>query len=170
MKGLTVVRGSISDTEKVTEAIQGCDVVMSALGSWHTPQKNILSSGMRTIIPVMQELAIHRLITLTGSGAHWSGDRYRLVDKLYHRIFKMVALRILQDSEEHLVQLDKSGLQWTCLRAPTMTRGSNSSYSLKHTLNTPLATVQRAAVVRAMLDQIQSLEELQQAPVIYRHK
>jgi putative NADH-flavin reductase len=165
---LIVIQGDITDKTAVRRAIEGSDVVVSALGSWHTKQKNILNSAMQTIIPAMQAIGMTRLITLTGSGAKWSADEFDLFDRLGRRMLMLFAPAILRDSEAHLQQLDESTLDWTCLRSPVMTKGKGAHYVLRHTLNTPFSTIPRAAVVRCMLDQALADTEIRQAPVIYR--
>jgi putative NADH-flavin reductase len=168
LKVLSVLQGDVSNAAMVLQAIKNVDVVMSALGSWHTKQKNILTSGMQAILPAMQASGVNRIITLTGSAARWSKDNYSLIDTCNHQLFKVMAPAILRDSEDHLKQLENSGLLWTCIRAPIMTNGTDTSYRLLHKPSSPLASIQRAAVVRAMLDQIQDKSKLSQAPIIYR--
>ena len=51
---LKVVQGDIHDAKDVARAVKGADVVISALGSWGTKRKDIVSSGMANIIPAMQ--------------------------------------------------------------------------------------------------------------------
>src|SRR4051812_21694445 len=59
---LTIYRGDIRDPASVAKAIKGADAVISALGSWGTPTKNILSEGMRVIIPAMEAQGIRRIV------------------------------------------------------------------------------------------------------------
>lgn len=42
---LTVVKGDIHSATDVSQALQGSQAVISALGSWGTPQKDILGIG-----------------------------------------------------------------------------------------------------------------------------
>src|SRR3990167_2152311 len=66
---LTVISGDVKDKNTVTEVITGADVIVSALGSWGTKSKDIVSSGMASIVPVDESLGVTRVISLTGSDA-----------------------------------------------------------------------------------------------------
>jgi putative NADH-flavin reductase len=166
---LRIIEGDITDTQQISKALKGNDVVISTLGSWHTKQKSTLTDGMQTIIPAMQSLGIKRLITLTGSGAHWSGDSQpNLIEQMNHRFLSLVAPEILLDAEKHLELLNKSLLEWTCIRSPVMTNGTNPSYVLKPIVNTPWASIPRAAVVQCLFDQCTSDEQTRQAFTICR--
>lgn len=166
-QNLTVVQGEINDATAVSQALRGADAVISTLGSWGTKNKNILATGMQTIIPVMEEQGMTRIITLTGSDAWWSQDKITIINRLSHKILSLIAPKILADSEDHLRQLEASSLQWTTVRSPTMTNKKNDTYSLRLQTRSPLAWKPRIAVVRALVDQLQDTTYLRQAPIIY---
>ena len=165
---LQVVTGNVTDVEAVRQSLKGSEAVISTLGSWHTKSKDILSTGMRTVIPIMERLGIKRIITLTGAGALWSGDQPSALDKLTHRLLGLVAPKILRDSEEHLRLLAASSLDWTCMRSPVMTNGQCADYALRNRLTSAIAFVPRAAVVACLIDQLAATDFSRQAPVVYR--
>jgi putative NADH-flavin reductase len=165
-KRLRVVPGDVNDMASVAEALDGSQVVISVVSSWHTKDKNILERAMTTIIPAMEAAGITRLITLTGSGALSSGDRPGFSDKIAHALAAMVASKILADGEKHLKLLAQSNLDWTCIRSPIMTGQRRSTYRLAPGLAPPLSLIPRAAVVQALVDQVESSVEFQQAPSI----
>lgn len=165
---LSIVQGDIHDTAAVTSAVEGSDVVICTLGSWHTKSKDIVSSGMRAIIPAMEQQNVRRLISLTGAGALWQGDKPTIVDRLNHRLLSITAPKILHDGEEHLALLAASKLDWTCLRSPVMTNGKHTTYHLSKRLPSLFALTPRKAIVRAIIDQLQDDSWKQQAPVVYR--
>jgi putative NADH-flavin reductase len=165
---LEIVQSDVADPDAVKRAVQGSDAVISALGSWGTKQKNVVSSGMATIIPAMQAAGVKRLVTVTGSGAFWSGDKPSLIDKFNHFALGLGAAKILEDGEKHLELLEASDLDWTCVRSPVMTNRSQATYRLELRLPAVWATVPRAAVVRCLVDLATNQDFLRQAPVIYR--
>ena len=165
---LQVVRGDVHDATAVRKAVQGSDVTISTLGSWHTKSKDILASAVANIILAMQGQGTKRLMTLTGAGALWEHDQPSLFDKANHMLLSLIAPNILRDGEEHLRQLTDSGLDWTCLRSPIMTHGRRSSYRLIDSLPAPWATIPRTAVVAALIEQITNIDHLKQAPFIRR--
>jgi putative NADH-flavin reductase len=165
---LHIVKGDVSDVSAVKEAITGSSAVISTLGSWHTKQKNALTSGMQTIIPAMESLDVSRLVTVTGSGAFYSVDTPHLIDTLNHRLLLLIAPKIVQDSEAHLAQLAASSLAWTSVRAPVMTNGHSAKYSLRKEFGSPLASIPRTALVQCLIDQLSDTAWLRQAPIIFR--
>jgi len=163
---LRVVHGDINNDTEVAEALKGSQAVISVLSSWHTKDKNILGRAMTTIIPAMAAARITRIITLTGAGAFDATDQPKLSDKIGHLLAAMMAPRILADAEEHLKLLAESPLDWTCIRSPVMTKQRRSTYRLASGLAPLLSLIPRAAVVQALVDQVESADAYRQAPSI----
>lgn len=164
---LTVIKGDIGDRSAVAAAIAGSDAVISTLGSWGTKNKNILTLGMESVVPAMEELSIRRLVTLTGTAALSSDDQPTVIDRLSHSFLGTIAPKILQDGEAHLRLLEASNLEWTTLRSPAMTGSDKDRYHLDLRIGSPLARVPRAAVAKALLDQLNAIDFVRQAPVIH---
>lgn len=163
---LRVVRGDINDATSVAEALRGSQAVISVVSSWHAKDKNILSRAMTTIIPAMATAGITRIITLTGAGAIWADDSPGFGDRIAHALAAALAPKILADAEQHLSLLASSDLNWTCLRSPVMTKQRRSTYRLTVGLAPPLSLISRAAVVQALVDQVESRDDFRQAPSI----
>lgn len=165
-KQLKFIKSDVHNAAFVEAAVRGSDAVISTLGSWHTPTKDILSAAMRFVIPAMQQEGVRRIISLTGSGAYAPGDSLSLGDKIAHRLFAVPAGDILRDAETHLQLLADSGLEWTVLRSPVMRNQTNKDYSL--TMERPKLTesVSRAAVAQALVDQLQDEHYIGFAPFI----
>jgi len=121
---------------------------------------------MRSIIPAMEERGVQRLVTLTGAGAFWSGDKPSTVDQIIHRLLGLAAPQILHDGEEHLRLLAASSLDWTTVRSPVMTKRSSTGYRLTSELAPPWAGIARAAVVQCIIDQLEKTDWHRQAPII----
>ncbi len=167
-KRLKIVTGDVGDRTDIRTALEASEAVISTLGSWHTKTKHVLTSGMESIIPAMEEQGIQRIITLTGAGALWSGDQPNTFDKLNHALLKLIAPKILLDGEIHLQLLTASELEWTCVRSPVMTGSSRSRYSLRTKLPSPFATIPRAAVAHCLVDQLEDQGHIHAAPIIRR--
>jgi putative NADH-flavin reductase len=165
---LKIVRGDIHSRNDVAKAIQGSDVVISALGSWGTKTKDILSSAAANIIPVMEEKRIKRLISLTGSDARASGDHMSILNGLSHLAIKCSPLRqILIDGENHIKLLEASDLDWTVIRSPVMVKGTKrGGFDLSLDRPMPWQTVQRKFVVTSIVDQIKQRNYIRKAPFI----
>ena len=165
---LKIIKGDIHNAALVASAVQGSDAIISTLGSWHTPTKDILSAMVRFVTPVMEQSGIKRLITLTGSGAWAPGDKIGFINKLSHAAFALVAKDIIRDAETHLQLLAASNLEWTSLRAPIMSSGKSSKYSLNNKLPLGWERVSREAVAQAIVDQLTDRNYVRQAPHIHQ--
>lgn len=165
---LKIVEGDIHDVAAVELAIGRADAVISALGSWHTPTKDILRSGMTSIIPAMQRRGIKRIITLTGAESRADGDGLSFVHRLAHLGAAVIAGKILLDGEVHIKQLQKSDLDWTVVRSPIMNGTGSSHYSLSENRPYPWTTVNRQAVADALIQQLNDSHYFQKAPFITR--
>lgn len=166
-RNLKVVKGDIRDRTAVAAAITESKAVISALGSWGTKEKNIVSTGMQAIIPAMEQMKVKRLVTLTGGGARWSEDQPGFVDRVSHSLMGVAAGKILRDSEEHLRLLDASKLEWTTVRSPVMKARGAPTYYLDFQAPSVVATIPRPAVAQALVDQLESFDVLRKAPYIH---
>jgi putative NADH-flavin reductase len=165
---LTVIQGDVKQKADITHALQGCDAVISTLGSWGTPTKDILSKGMEQLIPAMQEQGVNRIVSLTGSAAMVPSDNWSVAGKLARFFLHLIAPKILDDGEQHIALLMASNLEWTVVRSPVMNNWGVAAYTLTNKLPGALETINRAAVAEAMVDQLSDQTHLRQAPHIHR--
>lgn len=167
---LEIVQGDIYEAPQVAAAIQGMDAVISTLGSWGTPKKDILTVGMRHIIPAMQEHGVNRIISLTGAEARAYDDELSVLHRINHFILGKVAGEILEDGETHLQLLADSESDWTVIRSPIMTNSGKKKYSLSNHRPHAWARINRTAVATALVSQLVDTQYYRQAPYIHRDK
>ena len=166
---LDIMQGDIHDPSSVAQAISGSQAVISALGSWNTAQKDILTSGMQTILPIMKASGIERIVSLTGSAAHAPQEHISPARKLEHIFGSVVARRILIDGEEHIRLLRDSGVDWTVLRSPVMSASPRIFYKLSAKPPKIWETIPRKAVARAMVDQLDGASYTTAAPFLHQY-
>jgi putative NADH-flavin reductase len=164
--GLTVIKGNVRDEKAVVAAINGSQAVIVALGSWGTKSKNVVSSGTRLIIPAMRSQGLKRIVTLTGSGARWSGDKPGFWGSIGRLFLKILAPKILRDGEEHLRLLEASNLVWTSVRSPAMSNGKFTGYKLSLQSPPLWARISRQAVAHSLIDLADNGEYPRQAPFL----
>lgn len=148
------VKGDIHIAADVAQAVQGSDMVVSALGSWGTKRKDIVGAGTRNIIAAMETRGVRRLVTLTGSEARDPEDKPGLLQKASHFGASLMAGKILRDGEEHIRLLRASPLDWTTIRSPVMNNIGHKGYKLEDGWLSHFRTINRGAVARAMADQL----------------
>lgn len=151
---LRIVTGDVYASVDVEKAIADADVVMSALSSWGTTKKDVLSSAMQNIIPAMQHHKVTRIISLTGADARAPGDKLSIVHRMTHLMIHIVAGKVLADGERHIQLLAASDLDWTVIRSPVMQSSKSQKYRLTQKRPGPWAMVSRRSVARTMVDQI----------------
>jgi putative NADH-flavin reductase len=167
---LNIIKGDVRNAADVTKALQGSEAVISTLGSWGTKSKDIVSTGMKRIIPVMEADGIRRIISLTGSGAQAPGERSSRLDRLGRPAVELIAGKILADSEDHIKRLADSSLDWTIIRSPVMRGFGKQDYHLSLKAPAPWATVHRDAVANALVEQLDSHDFIRSAPYIVPNK
>jgi putative NADH-flavin reductase len=165
---LRLARGDVHEENDIERAISGSQAVISCLSSWHTPDKNILSSAMQRLIPAMSQQGISRVISLTGCGAFAPTDIPTFFDKTHHAVLNMIAPKILRDGEEHIRLLLESSLDWIVVRSPVMNEYGSTKYSLQEKLPSPLQTINRQAVADALVNLLEDSAYSRTAPCIVR--
>lgn len=166
---LRIFQGDVHNPVDVQKATEGSDVVVSALGSWGAPKKDVLGSGMHSIIPAMQANKIKRIVSLTGSDAKDPHDKPSIFNRVSHAFFEAAAFKIKHDGERHMRLLRASNLDWTVLRSPVMNdAGEKGHYALRMTIPGVFATINRDDVAAAMVYLAETGEYSRKSPIIYR--
>lgn len=165
---LTIVQGDIYNPSDVDLALKHADVVLSALSSWGTPKKDVLTSAMSAIIPAMHRRKIARIISLTGAEARANGDELSLIHRLAHFGIVIIGKKVLQDGERHIALLESSNLDWTVIRSPIMSSQDDDHYHLVSKRPMPWAFINRRAVAAAMIDAVIDDRTIKRAPFITR--
>lgn len=166
--GLEIVHGDIADVAAVDQALHGMDAAISTLGGWGKGDGGVLQTGMRVLIPAMGRVGISRIVTITGAGAHWAGDTMTLQLRLNRMILGLISRAVLPDGEAHLEELAASGLEWTTVRAPTITPSGSDVYRLEPRVPSLMATIPGPAVARCMVELVERPAYSRQAPGIHR--
>jgi putative NADH-flavin reductase len=165
---LTIHSGDVYQPDEVSTAIAGSTTVVSALGSWGTPKKDILTVGMRHIIAGMHEHGVTRIVSLTGADARAPGDKLSLIHRLSHFGIGVLAGKVLADGERHIQLLAQSDLDWTVVRSPIMGRRTlhGRQYHLSTRRPLPWRIIPRRLVVAAMVDLVVRSDWRRQAPFL----
>lgn len=165
---LTLVRGDVHREDDVQRAVQGSNAVICALSSWHSPEKNVLSSCVERLVPAMRNAKITRVVSVTGAGSYTSHPNPSLFDSLQHTVLNFVAPKVLRDSEEHIRLLAESGLDCTVVRSPIMTDSGPVGYLLAQQPPMPWQTIHRQAVANCLVNLVLDNSYSKQAPYITR--
>lgn len=165
---LKVIQGDIYSQADVIRALNGSSIIISTLGSWGTPKKDILTVGMKHIIAATRTNPIQTIISLTGADARAAGDSLSILHRLSHLMISAIVDKILYDGEKHIRLLEQSELDYTVIRSPVMSSATPKSkfYTLSSKRPYPWQTINRQLVAYAMVDAIKDRKWHRKSPFL----
>ena len=166
-QNLKVVVGDVMNYPLVEKAIKGQDVVLSALGAT-SPFKydQAVVDGVGNIIKAMETNKVYRFIYMSFVGVKESRNTAGF-------IIKYIAPKLLSTEiaghEARENMLKQSKLQWTIVRAPTLTNGKHTArFRSGEDISSGgfTVTISRADVADFMLQQLDNTKFLRKSPRI----
>lgn len=143
-QNLTAIPCDATNEADVNRLLRDQDMVVSFIGHVKGSPPEVQTTAMRTLIKVMKSLQIKRVISLTGTGVRFRGDKITLVDRVLNRAVAVVDPARVKDGRKHVEVLRQSGLEWTVirvlklqnvapvrLRSPSMARQNGTSAGKK---------------------------------------
>jgi uncharacterized protein YbjT (DUF2867 family) len=152
---LRLVTGEITDPKAVARAVSGHTGVISTLGVG-TPLRHdpVVVEGVRTIARASEHASVERLVYLSTIGVRDSRDEAGFV-------LKWLATTLIRhevaDHEVKEAAIQESFVDWTIVRAPTLTNGRlTAAYRVGEHIRarSPLPTISRADVADFLLRQL----------------
>lgn len=152
MNGVTknpvaIIEGDVTDTEKLHNAMENMDFVVSCLGGDVLPMA-------KSIVEAMKNTSVSRVIWLTGRGIHNEvpGPEGEML-KGY--------LKSMPEFAEAADVIAASGVNYTLVRIPILLDGENKEYDLTDESQVGRCSeVTRAAVARFIADMVVSTNGL----------
>ena len=120
--GLWVAVASFTDRAAVLSAVTGADAVVDALGGSGSGPTTVRVDASRVIVPAMHEAGVRRLVVVSASGAHTTGDGL-LVRLLVKPLLGYVLRHAFADMRAMEEIVRASGLDWTIVLPPRLTDG-----------------------------------------------
>ncbi|WP_191906695.1 NAD(P)-dependent oxidoreductase [Microbacterium lushaniae] len=108
----------VSDGAGLRDALEGVDVVISALGGSATGVTTVCTDAMRTLVPAMTAAGVPRLIAVSAHGARETHDRSLYARAVWSRVGEKMA-----DKESMEPLIAASRLDWTIVRPPMLRDG-----------------------------------------------
>lgn len=159
-----VIQGSAFDPVAVRRAIEGAEVVFSALGA-HSPirNENVLPRAVPVIVEAMQQAGVRRIIVLGSAGA--LGDSLKYQPAWRRWIIQQIVYRFLlkwpiAEQISQYATLSASSLDWTMVMPPKLTNGpARGTYRVDGDALPPNAVrISRADVAAFMMQQIDNAQ------------
>jgi putative NADH-flavin reductase len=120
---LTVITGNVLDPTTVLDAVQGHDVIMSALGNGKSLKGNVFSVGTKNIVDAMKKSDSRRIIIMSAFGV---GSSLKDVPILLKLIYNTLLKNTFEDKAIGEKYIKQSNLDWTLVQPVTLTNGPKS--------------------------------------------
>jgi len=162
-KNLQIIQGDLHDSEKLTQALQGQDAVISALG----PKKltdTFMTPTTKVIIEAMKRAHVKRFIMLSSFAVH-PDFKVPLPMKLIWPLMKST----FEDKKVAENLLRKTDLAWTIVYATRLTNGAHSTnYHVTQTLPKWIltASISRANVADFLIRCVTDTTMIHKMPII----
>ena len=165
--GLTVIAGDALNPDDVSTVVDGADAVVLTLGPTKGAAPDMMTRAAQNVVAAMGQHGVRRVVTETGAGVSDPQDPGGLGPAFMGGVMKLVAGKLLADSEGHVNAFRQSGLDWTAVRAPRLTEGERTGDArVGYFSMGPGHSVARADVAEVMLRMAASDEYAGQAPMV----
>jgi uncharacterized protein YbjT (DUF2867 family) len=168
LQGAEVIVGDARDEAVLRRALEGCDAVVSALGTPVSPWREVttLSSATTALVRAMNVTGVTRLVCITGMGAGDSAGHGGFVfDRL---ILPLLLRKVYDDKNRQEAIVRTSGLDWVLVRPAVLTdrppRGTVRALTDLDGFHG--GGVARADVANFVLDQVNNNAWLHRAPLV----
>jgi uncharacterized protein YbjT (DUF2867 family) len=168
LAGAELVEGDARDTDAVARALEGCQGVISSLGTPMSPFREVtlLSTATRTLVDEVARQKVRRLVCITGLGA---GDSRGHGGFVFDRLILPLFLRkVYADKDRQEAIVRSSGAEWVLVR-PTVLNDKaarGSVRALTDLSGVHGGTIARADVAKFVVAQLAGDEWLRRAPLI----
>jgi uncharacterized protein YbjT (DUF2867 family) len=168
LPGADLIEGDARDEGTLTRALNGCDAVVSSLGSGVSlfGEVSLLTEATRSLVTAMTRSDVLRLVCISALGV---GDSRGHGGFVFDRMFQPLLLRnAYKDKNRQETAIRSSSLDWVVVRPGMLTndsaRGSVRAFTDLTGVNG--GKVARADVARFAVEQLTTDTWLRQAPVI----
>lgn len=165
-----IVVGDLGNRDAVKACIAGADAVISALGpnSLSAREKRPIMRGVATIISVMEELHVRRLIQVSTPAYRDPNDGFDLASRAFVLLFRLIARNALDDIRATAELVRSSSRDWTLLRIPNLRDGpATGRIAIGWYGRAKLGmTLSRGNLAKFLVDQVTATDQLRAAPGI----
>lgn len=164
---LRVVQGDLSQLDRIREAMQGAEAVISCAGLMRNRKDGaeVYGGGIRNLTAVMAELGIERIVTISGASTPVEGDVVGRGMRVMRRIFRFVLGGIVAANLAQIEALRASDRQWVVVRATQLSNAPGTG-AVAHAHEAPGRVLSRHDLADFMLQQLTDDRFVGQAPMV----
>jgi len=171
---IVIVQGELQDTDKLAEAMEGVEVVLSALGPsvkrgpFH-PSDTPIALAYLYIIDLMLQHGVKRLICLGTASIEDPQDKSNLAFSIIVKTVKTLARNAYNDvvAIGDVVRTSGADLDWTIVRVPFLRDGDSSNVVAGYVGDGKTSTsLTRLGFAVFVVGEIENREWVQKAPLL----
>lgn len=168
LPGADIIEGDACDEGALMRALEGCDAVVSALGSGLSPFSavSLLTEATHALIPAMRRRGVSRLVCISALGV---GDSRGHGGFVFDRLFLPLLLRhAYKDKGRQEAAIRASSLDWVIVRPGMLIDGParGSVRAIGDLASVNGGKIARADVARFVVEQLATNTWLRQTPVL----
>jgi putative NADH-flavin reductase len=168
LPGADIIEGDVRDQGALMRALNGCDAVVSSLGTGISPlsEVSLLTEATQALVPAMKRSDVHRLICISALGV---GDSQGHGGFVFDRLFMPLLLRhAYKDKGRQEAAIRASSLDWVIVRPGMLVNGPahGTVRAIGDLASVHGGKVSRADVARFVVEQLVTDTWLKQTPVL----
>lgn len=151
----------------LAKLLEGQDAVVSFIGHVKGSPPHVQTDAMHSLVDSMHEQGLRRVVSLTGTGVRFPGDKITFVDRLLNVSIRIIDSARVKDGRDHVRVLQQSNLDWTVIRVLKLQNTRPRPFRLLERGPTKWY-VSRDEVALAVLRVLEENSFIKQAPIIGR--
>ncbi|NWD71095.1 SDR family oxidoreductase [Pseudomonas gingeri] len=168
LPGAHLIEGDACDEGALMRALDGCDAVVSSLGSGLSPfsEVSLLTEATHALVPAMKRSGVRRLVCISALGV---GDSRGHGGFVFDRLFMPLLLRhAYKDKGRQEAAIRASSLDWVIARPGMLTNDSarGSFRAVTDLAGVNGGKIARTDVARFVVEQLAADTWLKQTPVL----
>jgi putative NADH-flavin reductase len=169
LPGAEVIEGDVRDEGTLAGALNGCDAVISALGTgMGLREVDLLTVATRALVAAMTRAGVRRLICISALGV---GDSRNHGGFVFDRLFQPLLLGpAYKDKDRQEAAIRASSLDWVVVRPAMLTNGPplGRIRAITDLAGVNGGKIARAEVAQFVVEQLTTDTWLRRTPVILR--
>jgi len=162
---LEVIPCDATSAADLTKLLKDQDAAVSFIGHVKGSEPNVQTIAIQKVIDVMETLGVKRLVSLTGTGVRFPGDKISLIDRFLNLSISVIDPARVKDGKNHVEVLKSSTLDWTVIRVLKLQNVPPKPFTLREHGPTKWY-VSRQEVAQAVLQVLEQHSFIKQAPII----
>jgi putative NADH-flavin reductase len=164
---LTVVECDATNEAQLKNLLSGQEAIASFIGHVKGSDPDVQTVAIQKAIDIMNTLGLKRLVSLTGTGVRFPGDKISLIDRFLNLSISIIDPARVKDGRNHVEVLKSSTLEWTVIRVLKLQNVSPKPFVLREHGPTKWYA-SRQEVAQAVLQVLEQHSFIKQAPIIGR--